>query len=71
MADAFYQSLAIFFIAYGAYKSSDVGIWEFGTIICTQCLLAMSLHLAIETKSWVKSPLKLLILGVPNYKHEL
>jgi len=54
MADALYQSLVIFFFALGAYSESDVGIWEFGTVICTECLAVMSLHLAIETKSWVR-----------------
>ena len=53
MADALYQSVVIFFIAFGAYLDSDVGIWEFGTVICTQCICVMSIHLAIETKSWV------------------
>ena len=55
MADALYQSLIIYFFAVGVYRNSDVGIWEFGTVICTQCLLAMTLHLAIETKSWVSA----------------
>ena len=55
MLDALYQSLVIYFIAAGAYQSSDVGIWEYGTVICTQCLIVMSLHLAIETKSWVSA----------------
>ncbi len=52
MADALYQSLVIYFVAHLAYAGSDVGIWEFGTVICTECLLVMSLHLCIETKSW-------------------
>lgn len=52
MADALYQSVVIFFLAAGAYQDSDVGIWEFGTVICTQCLCVMNLQLAIETKSW-------------------
>ncbi len=53
MADALYQSLVLFFAAFGTYAGTDVGIWEFGTVICTECLLVMLLHLAIETKSWV------------------
>ena len=55
MFDAMYQSLVIFFLAVGTYKNSPVGIWEFGTVMCTQCLLAMSVHLAIEIKSWVNT----------------
>lgn len=58
MADALYQSIVIFFVSFGAYFGSDVGIWEFGTVMCTQCLIAMSLHLAIETRSWVRKTTK-------------
>ena len=54
MADAVYQSLVVYLSAHGAYANSDVGIWEFGTVICTECLIVNSLHLAIETKSWVR-----------------
>ena len=54
MTDALYQSLVIFFVSFGAFMDSEVGIWEFGTIMCTQCLCVMSLHLAIETRSWVR-----------------
>ncbi len=53
LADAIYQSLVIFFTAFGAYADSDVGIWEFGTVICTECLVINNLHLAIEIKAWV------------------
>ena len=52
MADSLYQSVVIFFVSFGAYNGSDVGIWEFGTVICTVCLFVNIFHLAIETKSW-------------------
>ncbi|KAG8198687.1 hypothetical protein JTE90_015512 [Oedothorax gibbosus] len=52
MLDAIYQSIVTFFIPFMAYYDSDVGIWEFGTTICTACVLGQLLHLAIETKSW-------------------
>jgi phospholipid-translocating ATPase len=53
MTDALYQSVVIFFIAYGNYNNSNVGIYEFGTVVVTQCLCVMLLHLGVETKSWV------------------
>jgi phospholipid-translocating ATPase len=53
MLDALYQSLVIFFVAEAAYWDSDIGIWEFGTIITSSCLVTMSLHCAIEIRSWV------------------
>ncbi|KFM78973.1 putative phospholipid-transporting ATPase VA, partial [Stegodyphus mimosarum] len=52
MLDAIYQSIITFFIPFMAYYDSDVGIWEFGTAICTACVLGQLLHLAIETRSW-------------------
>ncbi|GBL76684.1 putative phospholipid-transporting ATPase VA, partial [Araneus ventricosus] len=52
MLDAIYQSIITFFIPYMAYYDSDVDVWEFGTTICTACVLGQLLHLAIETKSW-------------------
>ena len=55
MMDALYQSLVIFFIAHGAYSNSNVGLWEFGTTLITSSLCVMLLHLAVETKSWVRS----------------
>lgn len=53
MLDALYQSLVLFFISYGAYYNSDVGLYEFGTTLMTSCLCVMLLHQAVETKSWV------------------
>lgn len=53
MADAFYQSLVIYFVAAGAYGDSEIGIWEYGTTITSSCLITMLLHCAIEVKSWV------------------
>lgn len=53
MGDALYQSLVIYFVAHWTYADTNVDIWEFGTVICTECLCVQNLHLAIETKSWV------------------
>lgn len=55
MADALYQSIAIFFICAAAYADSGVDIWEFGTTTTTACMLVMSFHVAIEMKSWVSN----------------
>ena len=55
MVDAMYQSLVIFYVAYGAFAGSDVGIWEFGTVICTECLVVNSLHLAVNIRAWVSN----------------
>jgi len=52
MADALYQSLVVFFLAFGSYMNTDVGIWYFGTLICSQCIVVMLVQLGIETKSW-------------------
>lgn len=54
MLDAFYQSIVIFFISYGVYNDMDVGLWQCGTTVITASLFVMCLHLAIETKSWVR-----------------
>ena len=67
MADALYQSIIIFFFAVGTYHKSTVGIWEFGTTMCTQCLLVMSLHVAIEIKSWTIVHIASILLSILAY----
>ncbi|XP_012281386.1 probable phospholipid-transporting ATPase VD isoform X2 [Orussus abietinus] len=52
MADALYQSIVIFFLTEAVYHDSEVDIWEFGNTITTSCIVVMSIHVAIETKSW-------------------
>ncbi|KAG8453638.1 hypothetical protein GDO86_000320 [Hymenochirus boettgeri] len=53
--DAFYQSLACFFIPYFAYLGSDLSIYAFGNILITSALCVVLLHLLIESKSltWI------------------
>ena len=53
MFDAFYVSLVIFFVSYGAYYGTNVGHYEFGTTLLTTHLAVMFLNLAVVTKSWV------------------
>uniref|UniRef100_A0A8C6NZT1 Phospholipid-transporting ATPase n=1 Tax=Nothobranchius furzeri TaxID=105023 RepID=A0A8C6NZT1_NOTFU len=55
MIDAFYQSLACFFIPYFAYADSDVDLFTWGTPITTIALLTILVQLGIETKTWVRS----------------
>lgn len=55
MADALYQSIAIFFIVAGAYEDSTTDFWVFGTTLTTACMFVMLIHVAIETRSWVSS----------------
>ena len=52
MLDAIFQSLAVFFISLGAFSGSDIGLWEFGTLLCSQCILVMLIQCGVETKSW-------------------
>ncbi|CAG7722204.1 unnamed protein product [Allacma fusca] len=52
MLDSLYQSVVIFFVSYGAYNGSDVGMFEFGTTIVVACMLTALVHMAIEAKSW-------------------
>lgn len=67
IADALYQSVIIYFLAVGTYAGSDVGIWHFGTVIVTQCLVVMSIHLAIETKSWTIVHVLSIVLSVAAF----
>ncbi|XP_039630996.1 probable phospholipid-transporting ATPase VB isoform X2 [Polypterus senegalus] len=52
MLDAFYQSLACFFVPYFTYKDSDIDVFSFGTPINTVAFFTILLHLAIEIKTW-------------------
>ncbi|KAM9330395.1 phospholipid-transporting ATPase VD [Gastrophryne carolinensis] len=53
--DAFYQSLACFFIPYLASAGSDTDLYTFGNFIITASLFVILLHLLIESKSmtWI------------------
>ncbi|XP_066278383.1 phospholipid-transporting ATPase VA-like isoform X1 [Branchiostoma lanceolatum] len=52
ICDALYQSAVMFFIPYGAYADSDVGIWEFGITVMGVALVVTLAHLAIQIKCW-------------------
>ena len=63
--------MIIYFLAVGTYAGSDVGIWHFGTVIVTQCLVVMSIHLAIETKSWTIVHVLSIVLSVAGIEINL
>jgi len=50
--EAVYHSAVIFCIAYGVYTDSQVGLWEFGSFVCTACVLVMLAQLAIQVTNW-------------------
>ncbi|KAL3879260.1 hypothetical protein ACJMK2_031562 [Sinanodonta woodiana] len=52
LLDGLYQSLIIHFACYFAY-GEDVGIWEYGTTMMVILVLAVLLHLAMETHCWI------------------
>ncbi|CAI8040276.1 Probable phospholipid-transporting ATPase VB [Geodia barretti] len=52
VADAIYQSCAVFFLSYGVYYESDVGVTEFGFVINIVIVIVVSFHLAVETLHW-------------------
>ena len=52
MLEAFYQSAAIFFVAFGAYYGSTAAMVDFGFVINIAVVLVANLHLAIETLHW-------------------
>ncbi|XP_075051388.1 phospholipid-transporting ATPase VD [Mixophyes fleayi] len=53
--DAFYQSIACFFIPYFTYLGSEMDIFSFGSFIITATLFVVLLHLLIESKTmtWI------------------
>uniref|UniRef100_A0AC35U5V3 Phospholipid-transporting ATPase n=1 Tax=Rhabditophanes sp. KR3021 TaxID=114890 RepID=A0AC35U5V3_9BILA len=52
VVDAIWQSLAIYFIAYFAYKDTDVDMWTFGYCLITSIFFVNSFHMALLIKSW-------------------
>ena len=52
MIEAFYQSAVIFFVAFGAFYGSDVGLVEFGFVINITAVIVTNLYLTVETLHW-------------------
>lgn len=65
--DAFYQSLACFFIPYFAYFGSGMDIYSFGNFIITATLFVVLLHLVIESKSMTWIHWTVMVLSVVAY----
>ncbi|KAF6198978.1 hypothetical protein GE061_007001 [Apolygus lucorum] len=62
--DSAYQSLAIFYIAVATYMDSEMGIWEFGSVITSSCMFAMLGQVALETRSWTLLQVGALVLSL-------
>ncbi|PIO28871.1 hypothetical protein AB205_0100470 [Aquarana catesbeiana] len=67
IVDAFYQSLACFFIPYFSYFGSDMDIFSFGSFIITATLFVVLLHLLIESKSLTWIHWTVMVLSVLSY----
>ncbi|CAB0019266.1 unnamed protein product [Nesidiocoris tenuis] len=62
--DSAYQSLAIFYISVATYMDSEMGIWEFGSVITSCCMFAMLGQAALETRSWTILHVGALVLSI-------
>ncbi|XP_069833684.1 phospholipid-transporting ATPase VD isoform X2 [Dendropsophus ebraccatus] len=65
--DAFYQSLACFFIPFFTYFGSDMDIYSFGNFIITATLFVVLLHLLIESKSMTWIHWTVMVLSVAAF----
>ncbi|KAM8939510.1 phospholipid-transporting ATPase VD [Pelodytes ibericus] len=65
--DAFYQSLACFFIPYFTYLGSDLHIFSFGNLIITPTLFVVLLHLLTESKSMIWIHWMVMSVSVVSY----
>ena len=50
--EAIYQSVVVFFVAYGTFYNSTIGIVEFGFVINISVVIVASLHMALEILHW-------------------
>uniref|UniRef100_A0A8C6P1A3 Phospholipid-transporting ATPase n=1 Tax=Nothobranchius furzeri TaxID=105023 RepID=A0A8C6P1A3_NOTFU len=65
--DAFYQSLACFFVPYFALEGSDVGDMSFGSPVNTSALFIILLHQIIESKTLTWIHVLVLVLSAASY----
>ncbi|XP_075715647.1 phospholipid-transporting ATPase VD isoform X2 [Rhinoderma darwinii] len=65
--DAFYQSLACFFIPYFTYFDSGMDIYSFGNYIMVSTLFVVLLHLLIESKSMTWIHWTVMVLSILAY----
>ena len=65
--EALYHSLLIFFTAFLATTGSEMGLWEFGTIVNSQCILVVLIQVAIEFRTWTVCHLLSVLASVGMY----
>ena len=65
--EAVYHSLAVFYIAYGATSGSEMGLWEFGTLVNSQCILVVLIQVSVEFRSWTVLHLLSILSSVAMY----
>ena len=47
------DNLVLTLLNTGQYTGTDIGLWDFGTLLCFQLIICPLLQLALETKCWV------------------
>ncbi|KAE9549828.1 hypothetical protein FO519_006962 [Halicephalobus sp. NKZ332] len=52
IADAIWQSAAIYFISFGAYWDTDCEAWDFGFVLASALFFCNNGHLALMTRCW-------------------
>ena len=67
LLEALYHSLAIFYIAFAATSGSEMGLWQFGTVVNTQCILVVLIQVSIEFRSWTVFHLLSILASVAMY----
>ncbi|RWS07408.1 putative phospholipid-transporting ATPase VD-like protein, partial [Dinothrombium tinctorium] len=65
--EAIYESLIIFYMAYGAYFNSEIGIYEFGTLLVNALVFVHSVHLAFEINSWMYTHVVAFLLSMISF----
>ena len=67
MLEALYHSLIIFYIAIGTLVGTNVGIWEFGTLMCSQCIVVVMVQLSMEVRSWTVIHVASILVSICGY----
>ena len=67
LLEALYHSLATFYIAFAATSGSEMGLWQFGTLVNTQCILVVLIQVSIEFRSWTVLHLLSILASVAMY----
>ncbi|XP_054163939.1 phospholipid-transporting ATPase VD-like [Oppia nitens] len=67
MFDACYQSIVIFFVPLIFFFDTDIGFYEFGTIVFTAVILVNLVHVSIEYKSWSILHVMALLFSIVSY----